>query len=443
MSKNRLDLNFKLLTKEERTEFARSYLDKITFTPTSEELDTIAKYILWGKDSVTGLNGRQEGLELETRYKTWDAQKVESLEGLFESQNFSEMMIRSPLNPPTKPVRQVFSRADTRKTAPPHLLSSFEELWRQIDEVDLLINFYELEHNKRKNPPRAQLLNRFTSPELSKLRERAKLLTSYKYLKLKHELVMLRRQQYTLKDEYAPIIQGLSTFSIPVDPPTFGEEISVLPIGIPSNNIQLYEKIFNTSRLPIPSDFSEEELKLLSKFLWEKPETTKHFFDFRNTDHLYELYNMWELLEDEAQHTSLVESNLKLFLRAATMYRTLANLDPILEDILNLKIQKKTNQQILEVINSKYNKTYQANYISTLYCKKCLARIAKAASRHREVLENCFFPENFKACKDCGKVLLIDEENFMRRGRSKDGFSVRCKKCEKAVRDRRKETIKK
>ena len=103
-----------------------------------------------------------------------------------------------------------------------------------------------------------------------------------------------------------------------------------------------------------------------------------------------------------------------------------------------MKIRKVQNQDIADFVNKKYGKKYRANYISTLYCKKCLGSIAQTAKRHREVLENVFFPENFKKCKDCGKVLLVDEENFVRRSRSNDGFSPRCKKCEKIKRENKK-----
>ena len=42
MSTNRLNLTFKLETKEERVAFVESYLEAIPFTPTSDELDTMA-----------------------------------------------------------------------------------------------------------------------------------------------------------------------------------------------------------------------------------------------------------------------------------------------------------------------------------------------------------------------------------------------------------------
>jgi len=438
-NKNRLNLNFKLETQPERVSFINTYLDSIPFKPTPAELDIIAKYILWGKNPSTNLNGSQEGLELETRHKTWDSKRLESLDALIESPTFTEALLRSPSDPPTKLPSEPFSRSRARKVAPPHILNALEALWHEIDETELLLNFYELAHNKRKLPPRAQLLKRFSPSDISSISTRAESLLPYAYLKLRHKLVDLRREQYILKDEYAPPVLSNPTFSYTdQEPPTFGEEIKVKPVGIPKNDRPFFSKVFNLERYPNPSDFSYEDLENLSRLLWEPAPSTQEprFFDFTNTDHLCKLFENLEMLQDESETASL-ESGLPYLLRAASMYRTLAALDPIHSDILDLKIQKRLNQDIADIINKKYGKNYQPNYISTLYCKKCLVKIAEAAARHREVLENLFFPENFKKCKDCGEILLRDEKTFMRRHRSGDGFSPRCKKCEKILRDKR------
>ena len=60
-----------------------------------------------------------------------------------------------------------------RATAPPYLLDRFEQLWAQIDELDLLTSFYDLEHGRRTQEPRAALLSRFNEEQQIRLRERA------------------------------------------------------------------------------------------------------------------------------------------------------------------------------------------------------------------------------------------------------------------------------
>lgn len=74
------------------------------------------------------------------------------------------------------------------------MLTELERLWRQIDELDLTLNYYELLTGKRKNPPRDTLLAVFTPEEQQMLLDRAQSLKQYSYLKNRHLLVELRRE---------------------------------------------------------------------------------------------------------------------------------------------------------------------------------------------------------------------------------------------------------
>ena len=79
---NRLKLNFSLVTTDERKNFLEEYLRSDTFKdtpPTEDELNTMADYLLWGKNDQ-GKNGRQLGLELHTKHKTWDDSPIDSLD---------------------------------------------------------------------------------------------------------------------------------------------------------------------------------------------------------------------------------------------------------------------------------------------------------------------------------------------------------------------------
>ena len=441
---NRLNLNWKLEWSDERSAYVTDYLKVIPFKPDEEELEMMGKYILWGKDRETGLNGRQRGLVLETRAGTWDTKETDSLDALMETPGFNEASILQVGAVPLKTIKETFSRSDARKSAPPNVLSSLESLWRAIDQAELITSFYDLAHNKRTCPIRQPLLDRFSSEELEKLKERATHLSSYQYLKERHNLVEMRREQYTLRDSYVSpmLIQSEPSFTR-YEPPMFGNEIRVKPFGIAYQHRYIDKKIFNEERFPKPDDFSEEELKEILERIWKKePDLCQQLeFDFTNTDHLYKLFEIWSELCADAEDLRdglSDDSNIREFLRVARTYKNLAKLEPIHQDILDLKIQKKSNQDIVDFINKKYSKNYKVNYISTLYCKKCLEAIAQAARDHMEVIENIFYPENFKTCKDCGETFLLNEKNFVKRHRSADGFSPRCKKCEKALRDRRK-----
>ena len=63
MATNRLHLDFTINETEKRKDFVDEYIQRPEFIKnplTSDELETIANYILWGKDS-DGLNVTQRG----------------------------------------------------------------------------------------------------------------------------------------------------------------------------------------------------------------------------------------------------------------------------------------------------------------------------------------------------------------------------------------------
>ena len=249
---NRLQLDFKLSTTDERAAFLTEYLQQDQFKkrpPTEDELETMGNYLLWGKDPITGLNAKQEGLvDIETKHGTWDKNNnIESLEGLMESPTFNEAQLLMYSQVPTKPKREVFSRKEALEKCPDYLVETFKSLFRQIDELELMINFYELAHNRRKNPPREQLLNKFTPEEQDRLLERSSHWNQYKYLKMRHELVELRREQYTLRDTYQQTMLSNETFvpAMPYSAAVIDGEIEVLPLGT-KNETELAGYLFRS-----------------------------------------------------------------------------------------------------------------------------------------------------------------------------------------------------
>lgn len=71
---NRLHLDFSIPGTHDRKAFVDEYVQRPEFIRaplTDDELETIANYILWGKDP-DGLNATQRGeIQIETRNKTW------------------------------------------------------------------------------------------------------------------------------------------------------------------------------------------------------------------------------------------------------------------------------------------------------------------------------------------------------------------------------------
>ena len=131
---------------------------------------------------------------------------------------------------------------------------------------------------------------------------------------------------------------------------------------------------------------------------------------------------------------TLEGTNSNLLLDTLQFYVEQADLTDIQREILDMKLRKKRNTDIAWDINHKYGKTYTSNYISTIFRQRIIPKINEAAKYHEKVISNIFFEEEFKQCSTCGEIMLRDADNFTRKSRSSDGFSSRCKKCEKKAR---------
>lgn len=426
--KNRLNLDFSIESTEARTSFVENYLQNIKFTPTEDELETIANYILWGKNS-DGLNAQQEGA---VHIKDWDPSQIDSLEELAESPAIRETSFHDLSYPATKLPKLSFDRQAAINSAPPYLIPIFQELFTQIDQIELTINYYELAHNRRINPPRESLLNKFSEDQLLSIQNKAATLTQFKYLKLRHYLVELRREQYTLKDTYAtPIAPSYSTqLGAPIeDEPLSFDNVIVRPAGL-FDDSPLSSKLFRESI--DPSLFTQEDFQKLSSKL---EIDTNLEFDLSNKASILAALQMRADLEEQQEQGS---DSVKFFLRTLQYYIDQAALSDMQLEILDYKLQKRSNIIISQLINQKYHKNYNDNYISTIFHQKILNEISEAVQYHAKVIENLPNPSAFKTCKDCGRVLLKDTRNFMRFQKSKDGFSPRCKVCEKIKRGKNK-----
>lgn len=425
---NRLKLNFSLETAEERKAFIDTYITQFPDL-THAEAETIADYLLWGKDS----NGVPIGAETELKTRWTKASDTDSLDEVLENPAYSNVQFH-PLTEavPLKKTRETFNREEVRATMPDYLRDSFEDLWHHIDVNDLLINFYELGVGKREKPPRQELLDRFSEEEQVKLSLRAAELTQYQYLKLRHELIELRQEQFTLRDSYINTInshQGLPGLYHSYQ--RFGLDLDILPLGVRAGKIGnlIFDKFFD------PRALNEEQLHMISDLVWdkEKIESGPTTIDFRDLETLYQLYLTREDCEDQIEQEkeiNFIEGNLEDIYATLDFYESIADLTEAQRRLLRLKEKGVHNADIAEEINRDFGKSYSSNYISTIFRQKTLGKIAEAVKLHEDTIKNCFFPENFKKCSCCGRVLLLDKRNFVHKNRSRDGFTNRCKICE-------------
>ena len=412
----------------------------------------MANYILWGKDRETGLNAKQDGsVELASRHGDWDEDnRVESLDALMESPTFNEASLLDVNIPATKIKREVFSRDEALARCPEEMQESFRALFHAIDELDLKINYYDLLHGKRVKQPRDGLLRKFSEEEQLKMQETVTHWNQFQYLKRRHELIELRRQQYTLRDSYEPIM--CKTPSMPnyyqEDVPfNFGEDVNFLPLGLVDTGIAS-KWIFRPIEELHPTNFSENQLKEIYKLYWEKEKSEKNdrnlYFDFGSEEHLYEVFQLWDEMSKFYELGGQCmddndEDGIQKFLKTLKYYIDFADLTDLQREILDYKLKKKKNDDIVYEINKKWKKSYTANYISTIFTQRIIPKIAEAVTYHQKIISNLCYEEEFKTCSCCGRVLLRDSINFTKKTRSKDGFTSRCKKCEKSARDNKKE----
>ena len=92
--KNRLNLDFSIQSITDRKAFIDTYLYTPQFKnlpPTKEELETIANYILWGKEEDGKSLVQKKQIQIKTKNSTWTSQSnLSSLDELFESPTFNE-----------------------------------------------------------------------------------------------------------------------------------------------------------------------------------------------------------------------------------------------------------------------------------------------------------------------------------------------------------------
>lgn len=491
--KNRLNLDFSLQSITDRKAFIDTYLQTPQFKalpPTKEELETIANYILWGKEEDGKSLVQKKQIQIKTKNSTWTSQSnLSSLDELFESPTFNEFQLSPLYETHYTAQKETFSRSNALRDAPPHIKVELQKLFRQIDTLDLLINFYELRTGKRKNPPREALLQEFTNSEQLALQERSTHLRPYEYLKCRHELVELRKSQFTFRDIYrTPIVRRTLPVVTREEKPALLSEIQVYPFGL-MGKTPIRQKVFRPLREISPLDFSEEELQRISDLYWdlqkEKQDSLKAFLDLEKLEHLYrvleefqnffreegrqeiffseETQDFFNQRSKEVQENKEVEipisrevevpgsagahqfSQSKLssdfdednyigdLVDTVIFYIRETDLTDIQKEILDLKLRKVPNQAIATYINGKYGKNYTANYISTIYKQKVIKQTCDTVRRHREIIENLWFPEEFKVCTRCKQSLLRNTDYFIKKSRTKDGFSSRCKKCDKEV----------
>lgn len=396
-------LDFTLNTSEERKNFVEEYLKNNNngenFSPS--ELETIANYILYGKDpDGTSIVDRKE-VEIDTKYSSYKKKKPESLDELMESPTFDEHTFSDM----TKKNRYkvIKPKIDREKDKD---IPGIQELWEVIDYWQHLL---DVAAGKVNDPS-------------------AKKLTPLEVYKAKHFVIELRREQFYLKDRVKPTILMYKTnirksyleadSGIPWD--FENSDFAIAPLGtITANSKRFYS----------PREYSGPD--------YSYNKSSRFILDFRKPEHIYFMLENYEDLAVSAVNKP--DSTVKLILNTLDFYIDLAKLNEQKKVILNCKKKKIQNEAIKNRLEKEFGLTYSANYISTIWKQKICGEIADAARLHYDYFINRENPFAWKKCNQCGKIKLKDTREFMRKSRSSDGLANRCKECDKENRNKEKQ----
>ena len=189
---------------------------------------------------------------------------------MMESPTFNEASLRRPTEARTKVAREVFDRNEALAQCPSHMKPIFEELFARIDKLELSIHWYEFDHGKRKEEPRSALQKRFTPEEVNAARKTASTWNQYKYLKQRHLIVELRREQFTLRDSYIEKHMRHTPPEPDLDPVNldFDAEIPVFPLGLVGTPFS--ELVFKAETELNPYTYTEDEIDTLIRHYWSK-----------------------------------------------------------------------------------------------------------------------------------------------------------------------------
>lgn len=395
------NLDFNIETSNERRDFIASKdLTKLT----QKELELCSNYILYGKDpnkDMTSVVDRKE-VQIKTKFQSYSKKEPISLDALLESPTFNENLLK----PKPTIYKKVKPTIDKEKAKD---IPGMAELWEQIRKTQDL-----LEENTGKK-------------ERS---ENSKILTQKEIYYLKHHLIELRKQQYYLMDS---VVQ---TMPPPQNKAEYFSNIIDLQM-----NYKVYPR--GTMRSENDIDFKTPRIERnyggaatdIEKEISIKKENNKPYFNFLDKEHIYYLIlNYWDI---RAAIQEIPDSPLWNLLWTLDFYIEKANLNEQQTLIVRDKKLRLLNKEIAKDLMNELEIYHQENYISTIW-NKITQQIADAAELNYDEWLSRNYDKCWKKCNTCGKELLRDPRNFVRKTKAPDGLTNKCKCCDRITRQGRK-----
>lgn len=369
-------------------------------TLTKKELETVTNYVLYGKDEDgTSIVQRKE-IQIKTKFDSYQKEHTTSLDALMESPTFDEGIFQKN-KVVYKKVKPTIDREQVKD------ILGMKELWEAIDRLK---NIYDQNSGKKPREEGTPVLNQ----------------TQLYYLN--HQLIELYQQQYQLKDIKFPTVFGKKNKADFHDNPLdYQLSFPILPRGIFSQeNDWLFMEPFRITATAAQANLEREQ---------EIINSGKPYLDFRNKDHLYYLIQYYGDLKASAEnHPDSIIHNL---LWTLDFYIDKANLSDQQRLIVEDKKFRFQNREIRVHLEKELGISHRENYISTIW-NKAIDLIIEAVELNYDEYLCKDYKKAWKKCNRCGKLLLRDPRNFVRKSKASDGLTGRCKRCDKEVRQNKK-----
>lgn len=417
---NGLILDFSLETMNDRQQYVNNLVkewEETGRTLREADLELLGDYVLYGKDKDGLSPVKKKEVEIETRYSTYQRKELPSLDELIEQPSFDENLLLPMTTklPYKKNLNRKFNREEVSD------IPEFQELFKTIDKLAAEIDYFEGKKSLEDFPE-----------DFQKYLLTLKKPTQLSLYKKKHTLIEMRREQFTLRDSFIPTTFHRTQLYTQYETPPIewqSGNFEILPLGVYTEDNPIF-----TCFVSKDSYLKGKDADLLKvRKNYTLPQQTKEYIDFRNIEHLYQLFKFYEELRTAAERDP--ESTINLILNTLDFYIAATPFNEQTKEILSLKIQKYPNEFIAAHINKKYGKKHTPNYISTIFKGRICEDIAETAQLHLDTYNARNNPLAFKVCNCCGRTKLKDIRNFVRKTRSADGISSRCKECDKVERD--------
>lgn len=409
--------------------------ENYTNSSVQAQLEGLANYILYGKNNTTKTNQIQDKkITIHTKYSSYARKTDESLDELLANPLFDEgtvkdLYTRNSYTKPKNPIaRPTYDRLGNELSPGDGDLPTMRQLWHSIDlmarKVALALG--------REEPDEGEEPPKWSSLQLYKMR---------------HWLIDLRKHQYYIRDAYTQVIPPHHSFAERsyidwCQNSGYWVAVPAAPVQLPRRMVPPQSTSVGSSRQKI---IPEESLPQ-----WEDGEyrynpatgqleqyhlVRKHILDFKNPHHVYCLLMEYDRLWKESYEDTV--GQMKFILDSFDEIGRTTQFTPVQEVILDLKVARWTNERIQVYIQEKFGYKYNVNYISTLFKKGICEKIAATAAQLEKEHLSQHNAAEWKICSTCGRTLLRDKTNFVRKASSRDGLAARCKRCDKDIREGR------